>query len=181
MARLHSIKQKGYNEEDETQINDVAKALGTIDVALMDNEGNWRSMSDIFDDIAVKWDGLNGKQKSYIATTMAGTRQQNYFFALMNDMAKGIEGGSRAYELYAGAVNAAGTATQKYSVWQESVLAAQNRLTEAMEAFYALLDSDWMKGFYNGMAGLVEVITAGTQALEGWNIKLPLIIASAVG
>ena len=57
MARLHSIKQKGYNEEDETQINDVAKALGTIDVALMDNEGNWRSMADIFDDIAVKWDG----------------------------------------------------------------------------------------------------------------------------
>ena len=57
MARLHSIKQKGYNEEDGTQINDVAKALGTIDVALMDNEGNWRSMSDIFDNIAVKWDG----------------------------------------------------------------------------------------------------------------------------
>ena len=32
MARLHSIKAKGYNEEDATQINDVAKALATIDV-----------------------------------------------------------------------------------------------------------------------------------------------------
>ena len=47
MARLHSIKEKGFNEEDETKINDIAKALGTIDVALMDNEGNWRSMSDM--------------------------------------------------------------------------------------------------------------------------------------
>ena len=125
MARLHSIKAKGYNDEDLTRINDVAKALGTIDVALMDNEGNWRNMSDIFIDIAGKWDGLNGKQKSYISTTMAGTRQQNYFIALMSDMAKGIDGGSRAYELYAGAMGAAGTAAQKYAVWQESVTASQ--------------------------------------------------------
>jgi len=35
MARLHSIKAKGYNEDDATRINDVAKALSTIDVALM--------------------------------------------------------------------------------------------------------------------------------------------------
>ena len=131
MARLHSIKAKGYNEEDATQINDVAKALATIDVALLDNEGNWRAMSDIYTDIAEKWDTLDSKTKSYIATTMAGTRQQNYFLALMNDMSKGIEGGSRAYELYTGAMNAAGTAAQKYTVWQESVEAAQNRLTAA--------------------------------------------------
>jgi len=26
LARLHNIKQKGFNEEDETKINDVAKA-----------------------------------------------------------------------------------------------------------------------------------------------------------
>ena len=81
MARLHSIKAKGYNEEDATRINDVAKALNTIDVALMDSEGNWRDMSDIFDDIADKWDTLDSKTRSYIATTMAGTRQQNYFIA----------------------------------------------------------------------------------------------------
>lgn len=181
MARLHSIKAKGYNEEDATQINDVSKALSTIDVALMDNEGNWRSMSDIFDDIAAKWDTLDSKTRSYIATTMAGTRQQNYFIALMNDMALGIEGGSRVYELYAGAMNAAGTAAQKYAVWQESVTAAQNRLTAALESFYALLDAEWMKRFYDGMAGLVEIITAGTDALGGWNIMIPLIIVGVTG
>lgn len=154
MARLHAIKEKGFNEEDETKINDIAKALGTIDVALMDNEGNWRDMSDIFSDIASKWDTLSGKQKSYISTTMAGTRQQNYFIALMSDMAKGVEGGSRAYELYAGAMGAAGTATQKYAVWQESVTAAQNRLTTATQEFYSLLNAEWMKGFYENMAGI---------------------------
>lgn len=68
MSRLHSIKQRGYNEEDATKINDVAKALSQIDVALLDNEGNWRAMSDIFSDIAEVWDTLDGKLKSYIAT-----------------------------------------------------------------------------------------------------------------
>ena len=181
MARLHSIKQKGFNEEDETKINDIAKALNTIDVALMDSEGNWRNMSDIFSDIAAKWDTLNGKQKSYISTTMAGTRQQNYFIALMSDMAKGIEGGSRAYELYAGAMGAAGTAAQKYAVWQESVTAAQNRLTTAVQDFYSLLNAEWMKKFYEGMAGFVDVITAGTDALGGWNLIIPIVTAGVIG
>lgn len=125
MARLHSIKANGYNEEDATKINDVAKALNTIDVVLLDSEGNWRDMSDIFSDIAEKWDTLDSKTKSYIATTMAGTRQQNYFLALMNDMSQGLEGGSRVYELYAGALNAAGTAAQKYSIWQDSLGSSQ--------------------------------------------------------
>ena len=181
MARLHSIKAKGYNEEDATQINDVAKALATIDVALLDNEGNWRAMSDIYTDIAAKWDTLDSKTKSYIATTMAGTRQQNYFLALMNDMSKGIEGGSRAYELYAGAMNAAGTASQKYAIWQESVEAAQNRLTAATQTFYSLLDAEWMKSFYNGAADLVEIFAAGTDALGGWNIMIPAISAGLIG
>ena len=181
MARLHSIKATGYNQEDETRINDVAKALATIDVALLDNEGNWRAMSDIFSEIAEQWDTLDGKQKSYIATTVAGTRQQNAFFALMNDMSKGIEGGSRAYELYEGAMSSAGTAAQKYAVWQESVAAAQNRLTASLEAFYALLDADWMKGFYDGMSNLVDLITVGTNAMDGWNVKTLLIITSVGG
>ena len=29
IARLHSIREKGFNEEDATRINDVAKALGS--------------------------------------------------------------------------------------------------------------------------------------------------------
>lgn len=181
MARLHSIKEKGFNEDDATKINDVAKALSTIDVELLDSQGNWRAMSDIFSDIAEKWDTLDAKTQSYIATTMAGTRQQNYFLALMSDMALGIEGGSRAYELYAGAMNAAGTASQKYAIWQDSVTAAQNRLTAALESFYALLDAEWMKGFYDGMAGLVEIITAGTDALGGWNLMIPVIVAGVIG
>lgn len=155
MARLHSIKEKGFNEEDSTRINDVAKALATVNVALLDEQDNWRDMSDIFIVVAENWDTLNGKQRSYLATAIAGTRQQNAFLALMNDMAKGIEGGSRAFELYEGALNAAGTAAQKYAVWQESVAAAQGRL-------------DWFENL--GLSAQEGTAIALDKLDEAWSI-----------
>lgn len=178
MARMHSIKQKGFNEEDATQINDVAKALGTLGIELLDEENNWRSMSDIMTEIAEQWDTLDAKQKAYISTTIAGARQQNTFLALMSDMAKGAEGGSRAFELYEGALNAAGTATQKYGVYMESVEAAQGRLKSSLESLYGLLSADWMKGFYNGLAGLVDLIASGTESLRGFNVTIPAAAAA---
>ena len=177
MARLHQIKQNGFNEEDETKINDVAKALSTIDISLLDQFGDWRSMSDILNDVAAKWDGLDAKTKSYLATTMAGTRQQNYFLTLMNDLALGAEDGSRAWELYEGALNSAGTATEKYGIWQESVAASQANMTSALEGLYSLLTADFMKDVYSSLAGIIEFFTRGTEAMKGFNILIPGVIA----
>lgn len=175
MSRMHQIKQRGYNEEDETKINDVAKALNTVGIALMTQDGEWRELSDIFNDVAAKWNGMTAAQQSYIATTMAGVRQQNYFLALINDMAKGIEGGSRAWELYAGALGAAGTATEKYSIWQESVAAAQGNMKEALEGLYSIFDGETMKGIYNGIADIVNGFVSGTEAMNGMNVVLPIL------
>lgn len=181
LARLHSIKQKGFNDEDETKINDIAKALGTVNIKLLDQDNDWRAMSDIFDDIAAKWGAMDAKQKAYISTTLAGVRQQNYFLTLMNDMSKGVDGGSRAYELYAGAISSAGIATEKYTIWQESVTAAQNSLKISLEELYALLDADWMKGFYNGMSSFVTMISNGTESVGGMNLVIPALAAGLIG
>ena len=180
IARLHQIKQNGYNSEDETKINDVQKALAKIDVALMDQNKEWRDMDTIFQEIGEKWGTLDGKTKSYIATTMAGVKQQNVFLALMNDLGKGIEGGSRAYELYAKAVDSAGTAEEKYATWTDSVAASQERLTLAQEKFYSLLDASVIKGWNDALAGMINLITAGADAWNSWNIVLPAVAAGIV-
>ena len=173
MSRLHSIKQLGYNEEDSTRINDIAKALSVVDVELMNQDGSWRSMSVIFDEIAAKWDTLTDKQQSYISTTMAGTRQQNYFLTLMNDMAKGAEGGSRAYELYEGAISSAGTVSEKFAVWQESVAAAQGKANAQWEEFFNLFDGGkLLKGFHEVSGGLAQFLTDTTEATNGWSLGL---------
>ena len=176
IARLHQIKSTGYNQEDETKVNDIAKALSKIDVVLMDQEGNWRDMEDILVEVAGKWSELDGKTKSYIATTMAGVKQQNVFLALMNDMSKGAEDGSRAFELYNLAMDSTGVAADKYSVYLDSVTAAQERLTIAQENFYSLLDQSIIKDFYDSMAGLVTYFTEATEAANGLNIIIPLLV-----
>ena len=176
IARLHQIKQKGFNEEDETKINDVAKALAKIDVALMDQYGEWRDMDVIFQEIGEKWGMLDGKTKSYIATTMAGVKQQNVFLALMNDLGKGIEGGSRAWELYKIAMESAGTAEEKYTVYRDSVAAAQERLNIAQEKFYSLMNSSIIKSWYDALAGVINMITKGAEATNGLNIIIPVLI-----
>ena len=176
IARLHQIKATGYNQEDETKVNDIAKALSKVDVVLLDQEGNWRDMEDILVDVASKWGDLDGKTKSYIATTMAGVKQQNVFLALMNDMSKGAEDGSRAFELYNMAMDSTGVAADKYSVYLDSVTAAQERLTIAQENFYSLLDQNIIKDFYDSMAGLVTYFTKATDAANGLNIIIPLLV-----
>ena len=179
IARLHQIKQQGYNSEDETKINDVQKALAKIGVTLMDNNNEWRDMDTIFQEIGAQWDTLDGKTKSYIATTMAGVKQQNVFLALMNDLGKEnaetTEHESRAWELYAKAIDSAGTAEEKYAVYKDSVAASQERLNVAQEKFYALLDSSVIKNWNDMLAGLITNITHGAEAWGSWNIILPAV------
>lgn len=166
IARLHQIKQSGYNSEDETKVNDVAKALSKVGITLLDQNNEWRNMTDIFTEISEQWGDLDGKTKSYIATTMAGVKQQNVFFALMNDLSKGIDGGSRAWELYEIAMNSAGTATEKYAVYQDSLEAATNRLTIAQERFYSLLNEGVIKTVKNQLADAINELTNGIELLS---------------
>lgn len=175
-SRLQQIKAKGFNSEDIYGINDIAKALGSLaePIALLDEStGEWRDIPDILNDIAAQWGNLTDKEKAYITTTMGGTRQRNYLLTLLNDMSKAAEDGSRAWELYAGAQEAAGLAMEKYAIYEESVEAAQGRLTAATEEFYSkVLSGDMIKSWYDGLAGIIDVLNKATDATGGWNIKL---------
>ena len=158
MSRLTQVKNKGFNEEDETKVNDVAKALNSINVQLTDGEGHWRRIEDIFYDVAMQWDSLDDKTRNYLATIMAGTRQQNVFRTLMADLSGVTDGTSRAMELYKGAMKSAGTAAEKYAIYTDSVTAAHDRLTASMEKLYSLFNANFMKEIYNTGADIAEGI-----------------------
>lgn len=169
IARWHSIKKSGYVTNDDgttTGSNDITKALSdTIGVNLIDAKtGQWRDMGVVFDEIAAKWGNLNAAQKSYIATTMAGTKQQNVFLALMEDMALGAENGSRMYELYAGALDSAGTVAEKYAIYLDSVTAAQEGMNVSLQELYdVIMSGDTLKTFYNTMSDLAHLMASGLQ------------------
>lgn len=185
IARWHSIKKTGYTTNDDgttTGANDISKALGDVlGINLFEN-GQWKDMAVVLDEIASKWNGLDAAQKSYIATTMAGTKQQNVFLALMGDMAKGAENGSRMYELLAGAMESAGTVTEKYEVWLDSVAAAQGNLNVSLERLYTtILDNETLKSFYNTMASLADNFASGMETGFGQGTKNVLVFSAAVG
>ncbi len=185
IARWHSIKKTGYTTNDDgttTGANDISKALGDVlGINLFEN-GQWKDMAAVLDEIASKWNGLDAAQKSYIATTMAGTKQQNVFLALMGDMAKGAENGSRMYELLAGAMESAGTVTEKYEVWLDSVAAAQGNLNVSLERLYTtILDNEMLKSFYTTMASLADNFASGMETGFGQVTKNVLVFSAAVG
>lgn len=187
IARWHSIKKSGYVTNDDgttTGSNDITKALSdTIGVNLIDAKtGQWRDMGVVFDEIAAKWGNLNAAQKSYIATTMAGTKQQNVFLALMEDMALGAENGSRMYELYAGALDSAGTVAEKYAIYLDSVTAAQEGMNVSLQELYdVIMSGDTLKTFYNTMADLAHVMASGLQTGLAQGIIKFASLAGAIG
>jgi TP901 family phage tail tape measure protein len=178
LARLNQVKKTGYNDEDTTNVNDIAKALKTANIELMNSEGQWNSFQSILMELAPKWDNLDAKTKGYIATTMAGTRQLSRFHTLMSDLAQMVDGNSRVMQLYEGALDSAGVASEKFAIWTDSVAAAQNRLKTAQEGLIdELLNGDQIKGFYDVAAELINNITAGTEATGGWIIKITALVA----
>ena len=150
LSRLSRITEVGFDEEDGTRINDVAKALGTIGITLMDAAGNFRDFGTIMDEIADKWDSLNDKTKAYIAYAMAGTRQQSRFYNLM-------EGYAESVRLYEESLDAAGTAHSKFQIYLQS-----NQAT--LDEFKATLEGLWISAISSD--SLMTIVRGGTQLVS---------------
>lgn len=72
LARIQNMKKYGFDEEDGTKINEVARALATVGVALVDSHGQFRNVGVVMDEVGLKWHTLDTRQKAYLATTIAG-------------------------------------------------------------------------------------------------------------
>lgn len=139
--------------EDGVSANKVEAALATIGIALRDSEGEFRALQDVMDELGMKWNSLTRNQQAYIATVSAGSRQQSRFLALMNNY-------DRTLDLITESQNSAGAAAQQYAIYQDSIAAAQARLTASWEKFYSkIVDNGAIKTAINGLASLVDILS----------------------
>ena len=154
IARFEDMKKDPLAVlEDGVSANKVEEALATIGIALRDSEGEFRALQDVMDELGIKWETLTRNQQAYIATVAAGSRQQSRFLAMMNDY-------DRTLDLIAESQNSAGAAAQQYAIYQDSVAAAQARLTASWENFYSkIVDNDLIKTAINGMANLIDSLS----------------------
>ena len=132
MTRYMNVKAGQFTDletgEADKALNDTEKVLKTLGISIRDSKMEFRDFSDVLDELADKWVTLSSVEKSAIAVSLAGTRQQNMFFNLMDNYDKYQE----AIET---SVDSAGTAEEKYEAYSESIEYQVERLTAAWEGF----------------------------------------------
>lgn len=137
-------------EETSGNINDIEKVLGKLGIRIRTSGTEMRSIEDVLDELAEKWDTLDDVSRNAVASAFAGVRQRESFNILLSNW-------NRVKELTEESANAAGTADEKYTAYMDSMEAATKRLQNAWEGFTQSLEtSTVMKFLTNATAAMVE-------------------------
>ena len=70
---------------EEAAFNKVDTALASVGISIKDASGQFRDFDDVIMELAAKWGSLDNNTQRYIATIMAGNRQQSRFIALVSN------------------------------------------------------------------------------------------------
>lgn len=159
LARVQSMRESGFVEEDGTSVNQVAKALDAVNIRLMDSTGNFRNFGTVMDELGAKWGTLDNRQKAYLATTVAGTYQQSRFLNLM-------EGYTDTIPLYEKALKSAGTTQEKFNLYQQGTEAQLNRLKTTWQGVWqSSFDSDAIRGAVGTLDLFAKVLKAAIDTM----------------
>ena len=166
------------NAEATENVNDIEKVLKKVGIQVRSSELDFRSFSDVLSDVADKWDTLDDVSKKAIASSMAGVRQQEQFYALMNNWDK-------YQKLTEVSANSAGTAEKKYLSYTEQLEAAQKRLQAAWESLAQNADlNKFLTGLDNFFADAVKNLPIVLRYLLRFfatmrAYKIPTLLGSA--
>lgn len=177
LARLGSVKAGTFLSEDlsseyedvTTYANDVEKVLSKVGIRLRDTNKDFRDAQDVLDDVAAGWKNYDDLTKQALATAIAGTRQRESLIAL-------LENYDKALKLENSALNSNGKAMEKYSIYQDSIAAKQERIVALAQTWVQNMNIEWaigkllslaeaiMKVFSNEAAVNILKVTAATIA-----------------
>lgn len=151
-ARMTQLTDFGKTLEDNTSVNAVEEALALANVALRDSQGTFRNMGDVITELGLKFDGLDRNTQSYIATALAGTRQQSRLLAVLQDF-------GRTQELVDVSTNSAGATMRQHAAFARSMEAAMNNLTTSFQMLITKIsDSQTIIDFVNMLARSIDVV-----------------------
>lgn len=153
-SRIQEITDIGKVEEDGTTFSNVAEALNSIGIAALDTQGQLRPLQEILNELGPMWANLDRNHQAYIATVLAGNRQQSRFIALMDNY-------DRALELVDISQNSTGESARQLRAYDEGLESSLIGLQNAWQQFAtSLVDSDMIKTLVDALTSLIEVINA---------------------
>ena len=117
------------SEGEEMSLNRVDKALKTVGITLKDANNQFREFDDVILELSAKWNTIDKNTQRYIATIMAGNRQQSRFLALVGNY-------DRLSELYEEAADSQDAATLQTLKTMDSIETKLNQFQTALQEFY---------------------------------------------
>ena len=185
MSRYGNVKAGAYtkmnlessSDTDLENLNDIEKVLGKIGINIRSTNTEFRSFSEVLDELGDKWATLDNVSKNAIATAMAGVRQREQFLVLMENL-------DRAEELEEVSQKSSGTAEKKYASYMETIESAQNRLSNAWSELAQRLEESGIVKFFTDLSvlftkTLIPALNALMASLVSYNAyKVPTWITN---
>lgn len=167
-SRIQGL-QMGETLEDGVDLNKYSTALQKVGINVLDASGNLRDMNGILDEMGAKWQELSQTEQTALAQTVAGVWQYNNLVTLMDNW-------DTFEQNLAIAQNSAGTLEEQSQIYEESWVAASNRVKAALEDVYnSILDSDAFKNLLDGIADVITGFDTFIDSIGGLPGALALI------
>ena len=156
-ARFGNVKINKFEDaehpEEVENINDIERVLNKLNIALRDSEGQWRRYDDVMMEVGKRFNNLTDVEKNAIATAMFGTRQRENGIVILSNW-------DRVLEANALAMDASGTAEERYAAYTEGLGAALERLTASWENFLlSLSDNQSIIDSVNALSELINCLS----------------------
>ena len=156
------------SEGEALSLNKVDKALQSVGISLHDVQGQFRDFDEVILELSSKWDTLDKNSQRYIATIMAGNRQQSRFLALVSDY-------DRLSELTEVAANSEDAALVQTLKTMDSLETKIQNVKNAFQGFYGNL------GLESVFKGALDVITNIINRLNAMPKAFGKIPVAAIG
>lgn len=140
-------------EGEQASLNKVDAALRSVGIQLSDTSGQFRNLDEVIFELSGIWNTLDRNTQRWIANTVAGSRQQSRFIALMSD-------NERLMQLYNSALDSQDSALIQYAKTMDSIEAKMNNLSTSFQGLYMQI--------YNGPVakGILDFIQSLFNNLE---------------
>ena len=159
------------SEGEEMSLNRVDAALQTVGITIHDTAGQFRDFDDVLLELMEKWDSLDSLSQRYIATLMAGNRQQSRFLALVSN----VDEYRKALQT---ANDAAGTGDLQTLKTLDSIDAKIERMKVTIQEFYT---SSGIQDLYkNILDTITNVVSAGNSLPKVFG-KIPGLAIAVAG
>lgn len=172
IARLGRVKDLELADDEAISVSE--KAYKSIGIALRGEDGQFKDIPEVLDELSGKWEKMSNVQRSYIAEVSAGVRQKNIFLSTMNSW-------TESTELNTKAVNSNGLAMEKQGLYAESIEGRLNTLKATVTSMWdKALGSNDVKMFVSALTTLVQAISKVTDSFGIWG-TLGIALVDVIG